>query len=185
MVWVPVQKLEKTNATAQAVRQRKRTLLSSPRFCCIGPQGIGWCPPSLERTLWFTYFTDSNSNHFQKHSHRHTPKSCLARYLVICDSGGHIKWTTTLHKPGSVRKLKKKSTKASFELPWCFSSENSACSAGDAGLIPGSGRSPGKEMAIHCSILAWKIPWPEEPGGVESMGLQRVGHNLAASLLSC
>ena len=31
-----------------------------------------------------------------------------------------------------------------------------------------------KEMATHSSILAWKIPWTEEPGGLESMGLQRV-----------
>ena len=29
-----------------------------------------------------------------------------------------------------------------------------------------------KEMAIHSSILAWRIPWPEEPGGLQSMGLQ-------------
>ena len=36
-----------------------------------------------------------------------------------------------------------------------------------------------KEMATHCSILAWEIPWPEEPGGLQSMGLQRVGHDLA------
>ena len=36
-----------------------------------------------------------------------------------------------------------------------------------------------KEMATHCSILAWKIPWTEEPGGQESMGLKRVGHDLA------
>ena len=36
-----------------------------------------------------------------------------------------------------------------------------------------------KEVAIHSSILAWKIPWTEESGGLESMGLQRVGHNLA------
>ena len=35
-----------------------------------------------------------------------------------------------------------------------------------------------KEMATHSSILAWKIPWIEEPGGLQSMGLQRVGHNL-------
>ena len=35
----------------------------------------------------------------------------------------------------------------------------------DAGSIPGSGRSPEKEMAIHSSILAWRIPWIEEPGG--------------------
>ena len=34
-----------------------------------------------------------------------------------------------------------------------------------------------KEMAICSSILAWKIPWTEESGGPQSMGLQRVGHN--------
>ena len=32
-------------------------------------------------------------------------------------------------------------------------------------------------MATHCSILAWRIPWTEEPGGLQSMGSQRVGHN--------
>ena len=34
-----------------------------------------------------------------------------------------------------------------------------------------------KEMATHSSILAWRIPWIEEPGGLQSMGLQRVGHD--------
>ena len=34
-----------------------------------------------------------------------------------------------------------------------------------------------KEMATHSSILAWKIPWMEEPGELQSMGLQRVGHD--------
>ena len=34
-----------------------------------------------------------------------------------------------------------------------------------------------KEKAIHYSILAWRIPWTEEPGGLQSMGSQRVGHN--------
>ena len=34
-----------------------------------------------------------------------------------------------------------------------------------------------KEMATHSSILAWKIPWAEEPGGLQSMGSQRVGHD--------
>ena len=34
-----------------------------------------------------------------------------------------------------------------------------------------------KEMAPHSSTLAWKIPWMEEPGGLQSMGLQRVGHD--------
>ena len=34
-----------------------------------------------------------------------------------------------------------------------------------------------KKMATHSSILAWEIPWAEEPGGLQSMGSQRVGHN--------
>ena len=36
-------------------------------------------------------------------------------------------------------------------------------------------------MATHSSILAWKIPWTEEPGGQQSMGSQRVGHDLATN----
>ena len=34
-----------------------------------------------------------------------------------------------------------------------------------------------KDMATHSSIHAWKIPWMEKPGGLQSMGLQRVGHD--------
>ena len=34
-----------------------------------------------------------------------------------------------------------------------------------------------EEMATHASILAWRIPWTEEPGGLKSTGSQRVGHN--------
>ena len=34
-----------------------------------------------------------------------------------------------------------------------------------------------KEMATHSSILAWRNPWTEEPGGLQSMGSQKVGHN--------
>ena len=37
----------------------------------------------------------------------------------------------------------------------------------------------GEEMATYSSILAWKIPWTEGPGGIQSMGSKRVGHNLA------
>ena len=60
-----------------------------------------------------------------------------------------------------------------------------ACSVGDArdmGSIPGLGRSPEQEMATHSSILAWKIPWTEEPGRLRSMGSWRVGHDWATSL---
>ena len=52
----------------------------------------------------------------------------------------------------------------------------SAYKAGDLGLIPGSGRSPGEGNGSS-STLAWKIPWMEEPGGLQSMGSQGVGHD--------
>ena len=39
-----------------------------------------------------------------------------------------------------------------------------------------------KEMATHSSILAWKIPWMEKPGGLQSMGSQRVGHVAALKI---
>ena len=47
----------------------------------------------------------------------------------------------------------------------------------DLASIPRSGRSPGGIMATHSRILAWRIPWTEEPGGLQSIGLQRVRHN--------
>ena len=40
-----------------------------------------------------------------------------------------------------------------------------------------------KEMAIHSSTIAWKVPWTEEPGRLQSMGLQRLVHDQAISLL--
>ena len=49
--------------------------------------------------------------------------------------------------------------------------------ATDAGSIPGSGRSLEAGMTSHSSILAWRIPWTEEPGGLWSMGSCRVGHD--------
>ena len=47
----------------------------------------------------------------------------------------------------------------------------------DKGLIPGLGSSPGGRMATHSSILAWRIPLAEEPGGIQIIGSQRVGHD--------
>ena len=45
--------------------------------------------------------------------------------------------------------------------------------SGDVGSIPGLGRSLQEEMATHYSVLDWKIPWTEEPGGLQSMGSQK------------
>ena len=49
-------------------------------------------------------------------------------------------------------------------FPCGSAGKESACNAGDLGLIPGLGFSLEKGMATHSSILAWRIPWTEEPG---------------------
>ena len=58
------------------------------------------------------------------------------------------------------------------ELPWWLSGKEPACNTGDLGSIPESGRSLEEETATHSNILAWVILWTEEPGGLQSVGLQ-------------
>ena len=53
--------------------------------------------------------------------------------------------------------------------------KNLPANAGDVGLTPGLGRSLEKEMATHSSVLTWRIPWMEGPGGPQSIRSQRVG----------
>ena len=63
-----------------------------------------------------------------------------------------------------------------MEFPRRLSHKESTYNAGDMGLIPGGEDPLNKEMAIHYTILAWKVPWTDEPGKLQSMGLQRVRH---------
>jgi len=62
------------------------------------------------------------------------------------------------------------------EWPRGKESTYQAGDAGDVGSVPELGRPLEKEMATPSSILAWKIPWTGEPGGLQSMGSQRVRH---------
>ena len=66
--------------------------------------------------------------------------------------------------------------------PGASDGKESACSVGDLGSTSGQEDPLEKEMATHFSILTWKNPWSEEPGRLQSMGLQRVGHDWATSL---
>ena len=66
------------------------------------------------------------------------------------------------------------STIGKQDFPGGADDKASAYNAGDLGSIPGSEDPLEKEMATHSSILAWKIPWTKEPGGLQSMGSQRV-----------
>ena len=50
--------------------------------------------------------------------------------------------------------------------------KNLPANAGDSGLILGWEHLPEEEMTTHSNILAWRIPWTEEPGGLQSMGSQ-------------
>ena len=65
--------------------------------------------------------------------------------------------------------------------PWSFpgsaAGKEPTCNAGDLGLIPGWEDPLEEGMAAHSSILAWRIPWTEEPGGLQSTGLQGFGHD--------
>ena len=62
-------------------------------------------------------------------------------------------------------------------MPQMGKKKKSACNAGDLGSSLGWEDSLEKGMATHYSILAWRTPWTEEPGGLQTMGLQRVRHN--------
>ena len=62
-------------------------------------------------------------------------------------------------------------------LPGGPDGKESAYNAGVPGLIPGLGRSLEKGKATHASVLAWRSPWTEEPGGLQPMGSQRVRHD--------
>ena len=60
--------------------------------------------------------------------------------------------------------------------------KESTCNARDLCSIPGLGISPGEGNGNRSSILAWEIPWTEEPGSLQLMGSQRVKYNLAIQL---
>ena len=55
--------------------------------------------------------------------------------------------------------------------------QETACNPGDQGSIPAWEDPLEKEMATHSSILAWRIPWTQELGGLQSTGSQRVGYD--------
>ena len=70
-----------------------------------------------------------------------------------------------------------------MNFPGGSDSKHFACNAGGQGLMCGSGRSLEKGMATHSNILPWRIPWTEEPGKLQLMGLQRVRHDWATNTM--
>ena len=70
----------------------------------------------------------------------------------------------------------------SFNWPWDLTTWKSLVTLSKAILWNGRRKPAEKAMAPHSSTLAWKIPWTEEPGGLQSMGSWKVGHDWATSL---
>ena len=117
---------------------------------------------------------------------------------ALCTVGGKVNWSQQLWKT-PWRLLKKQKVELSHDpaipllsiypkkveslswkdkstpyvhcrLPRGLGGKESACQVGDTGSITGLGKSPEKEMATHSIILAWEIPWIEDPGGLQAMG---------------
>ena len=84
------------------------------------------------------------------------------------NAGEPLTWSSFLSLPSPSpcppSPSKKKINQGSVSFPGGSNGKESAYSARDLGSIPGSGRAPG-EMETHFSVLAWKFPWTEEPGG--------------------
>ena len=63
------------------------------------------------------------------------------------------------------------------DFPGGSSGKDAACNSRDLDSIPGQEDPLEEGMAIHSRILAWRIPWIEEPGSLQSIGLQKVRHD--------
>ena len=76
--------------------------------------------------------------------------------------------STNICLPGFQRSLLSSYLQGPLGFPGGSDGKECTCNPGDLGLIPRLG------MATHCNILAWSIPWTEEPGRLQSMGPQRI-----------
>ena len=91
-------------------------------------------------------------------------------------------WPTSLHNLSkSLFLIASKSSLRTMGFPSGSDDKESACNEEIRVRSLGSEDPRGKGMATHSSILVWKIPWTEEPGRLQSMGLQRVRHNRATN----
>ena len=96
--------------------------------------------------------------------------------MPFCETDALVKYLNILKELGNGVKLFQE-----WNPPWDFPSgsysKEYTCHAEDLGLIPGSGRSPGKRNGNPLQDSCWRIPWTEEPGGLQSMQWPRVGHD--------
>ena len=109
---------------------------------------------------------------FQNYTHKSEcsfcflhPGECWRRYPVVI-----VLYMTCVFPFSTVQSL--------LGLPWWL--KESACNAGDPGSIPGWSQG----SLLHSSVLAWRIPWTEEPSGLQSMGSQRIGQDWVTNIFT-
>ena len=95
-------------------------------------------------------------------------------------TGIHIQSICTFLE--TVPKTKRSVYVPAQNFPGGSKGKESVHNARDLGLIPGSGRSP--RDGNHSGILAWRIPWTEEPGGLQTTGLQRVEYSWVTNIFT-
>ena len=101
------------------------------------------------------------------------------RNLVFgCKDSGSQAFPFKNHKsPQLILSGKSRTLLSLWGLPGDSDGKESTCNEKDPGSVPELGRSPGEGNDYPLSILAWRIFWTEDPGGIQSMGSQRVGHD--------
>ena len=100
--------------------------------------------------------------------------SCPVTQLSACPSPCPLPLSSCDVYPHLVNQDFSSVPNACWRLPWWLKGKELPDNAGDAGWVQSLGREYPLEkgMATHSSILAWRIPWTEEPGGLQSMGLR-------------
>ena len=119
----------------------------------------------LIATLWDRYYCFSHFADEEFESQRSKSNLTRSHTQYVEKLGLKLRYNLGVHTPDR-------------NLHVVIMVKNMSTNAGDkrdTGLIPGLERSSGEENAAHSSILAWRIPWTEEPGGLQSMGSWRVG----------
>ena len=146
------------NGTSVLIRRGQRDSSLILLLC----EGTVRSQPSAMEVSVFTSW--SHWHHNPRLTNSRTVRNlCCLSYQSMINCSGSMNWLRLLYHKYD-------------ELPCSLYCKESACNAGDLGSIPEWGRSSGEGNAAHSSILAWRIPWTEEPGGLQSMGSQLGTH---------
>ena len=148
---------------------------------------VMWCSPA--RNVWFSWRKNCNNNLCLLHSHFCFTK-CFFKHCPPCFTSTTSpilpmrKQAQNSFAPNRVTKAwKSKNFDSVLQTPNpCLYPKKHAGFAKQDESTKTDIAAPEKAMAAHSSTLAWKIPWTEEPGRLQSMGSLRVGHNWATSL---